>query len=100
MSVCFSGILNSSTSDFAQRPLFLLGLQPLDANSSAGTKHFFALFYTQLPSTLSSVTNNPMIGSDKPFKSTREGQNPLQTLRLERQIVFQLLLREWDSKFP
>jgi len=57
-------------------------------------KPFFVLFYAQLRPTLSSVTNNPMIGSDKPFKSTREGRNPLRTLRVERQIVFQLFLRE------
>jgi len=34
------------------------------------------------------------------FKSTREGRSPLRMLRVERQIVFQLFLREWDSKFP
>jgi len=62
VSVCFSGILNSSTNDFAQRPPFLLGLQPLDANNSAGTKPFFALFYTQLSLTLFSVTNTPILG--------------------------------------
>ena len=35
-----------------------------------------------------------------PFKSTREGRSPLRTLRVERQVVFQLFLRDWDSKFP
>jgi len=34
------------------------------------------------------------------FKSTREGRSSLRTLRVERQIVFQLFLREWDSRFP